>query len=109
MSIFSWFFKPKARMAKPNTSHVKIGKYEISSHAQNRTVDPTRNLKKKDMVINLLGKSKNSPIYLHSDGTLQYDRVNEKNRTLTHITKAENRVKTIQKYHNCKRGKKICL
>lgn len=93
-------------MAKPNTKHVKIGKYEISSHAQNRTVDPTRNLKKKDMVINLLGKSKNSPIYRYSDGTLQYDRVNEKNRTLTHITKTENSVKTIQKYHNNKRGKK---
>ena len=66
-------------MAKPDTKHVRMGKYEISSHAQNRTVDPTRKLKKKDMVINLLGKeSKNSKTYTHIDGTKQYDRVNEK-------------------------------
>lgn len=34
-------------MAKENTKHVRIGKYEVSSHAQNRTVDTSRNLKKK--------------------------------------------------------------
>lgn len=38
------------------------------------------------MVINLLGKtSKNSKTYTHVDGTKQYDRVNDKNRTITHI------------------------
>ena len=106
MSILSWFFKSKTEMAKTNTPHVRIGKYEVSSHAQNRTVDPTRSLKKKDMVINLLGKSKNSPNYRHKDGTIQYDRVNEKNRTITHITKNNNVVKTIQKYHNNNAGKR---
>lgn len=65
-------------MAKKNAPHVRIGKYEVSSHTQNRTVQKSRDLKKKDMVINLLGKSKNSPNYKHTDGTVQYDRINEK-------------------------------
>ena len=87
MSILSWFLKPKREMAKPDAKHVKMGEYTITSHAQNRTVDPKRNLKKKDMVINLFGKtSKNSKAYMHKDGTLQYDRDNDKNRTVTHIT-----------------------
>lgn len=107
MSIFGWFLKPKKKMAKENTKHVRIRKYTVTSHAQNRTVDPSRNLKKKDMVINLLGKeSKNSEIYTYKDGTTQYDRVNNKNRTVTHITNKDNHVKTIQRYHNNKKGEK---
>ena len=107
MSIISWFLKPKKSMAKPDTKHVRIGKYTVTSHAQNRTVDPKRKLQKKDMVTNLLGKSsKNSKIYTHIDGTKQYDRVNDKNRTITRITKKGNKVKTIQKYHNTTKGKK---
>ena len=94
-------------MAKPDTKHVRIGKYKVTSHAQNRTVDPARNLNKKDMVINLLGKtSRNSKTYMHTDGTMQYDRVNNKNRTITRITKKEKKVKTIQRYHNTNKGKK---
>ena len=94
-------------MAKPDTKHVRIGKYKVTSHAQNRTVDPARNLNKKDMVINLLGKTgRNSKTYMHTDGTMQYDRVNNKNRTITRITKKEKKVKTIQRYHNTNKGKK---
>ena len=107
MSIFGWFLKPKKNMAKANTKHIRIGNYTVTSHAQNRTVDPSRNLKKKDMVINLLGKeSTNSKNYTHKDGTIQYDRVNNNNRTVTHITKKDNHVKTIQRYHNTNKGKK---
>jgi hypothetical protein len=107
MSIISWFLKPKYKMARPDTKHVRMGKYVITSHAQNRTVDPARKLKKKDMVVNLLGKaSKNSKTYAYKDGTLQYDRVNDKNRTVTHITHNGQKVKTIQKYHNNAKGKK---
>ena len=107
MSILGWFLKPKKEMAKPDTKHVRVGKYKVTSHAQNRTVDPARKLQKKDMVINLLGKtSKNSKTYTYRDGTRQFDRVNDKNRTITHITKKENNVKTIQKYHNNAKGKK---
>lgn len=107
MSILSWLLKSKKEMAKENTQHVRIGKYEISSHAQNRTVDTSRNLKKKDMLINLLGKtSKNSKTYTHTDGTKQYDRVNDKNRTLTHIINKTNVVKSINKFHDTQRARR---
>lgn len=107
MSILSWFLKPKKAMAKEQTKHVKMGKYEISSHAQNRTAEKSRNLKKSDMVINLFGKaSKSSPNYTHKDGTVQYDRVNDKNRTLTHIVNKTNVVKSINKFHNTQSAKK---
>ena len=107
MSILGWLLKPKKEMAKENTKHVRIGKYEVSSHAQNRTVDTSRNLKKKDMLVNLLGKtSKNSKTYTHTDGTRQYDRVNDKNRTLTHIVNKTNVVKSINKFHDTKRARR---
>lgn len=94
-------------MAKKNTKHLRMGKYTITSHAQNRTVDPLRKLNKKDMIINLFGKaSKNSKTYIYKDGTKQYDRVNDNNRTVTHITRKDNHVKTIQKYHNSSKGKR---
>lgn len=93
-------------MAKPDTKHVRMGKYVISSHAQNRIAETSRNLKKKDMVINLFGKtSKNSKTYTHADGTRQYDRVNDKNRTLTHIVNKTNVVKSIYKFHDTSRAR----
>ena len=101
MSILCFMLKPKKEMARKNTKHVTVGKYKISAHAQNRIVDTSRNLKKRDMIINLFGKSsKNSKIYTHADGTRQYDRVNETNRTLTHIVKNTNLVKSINKFHD---------
>lgn len=107
MSILKWFLKSKKEMAKNGAKHVRMGKYTVTSHAQNRTVDATRKLKKKDMVINLFGKaSKNSKTYTYKDGTRQYDRVNDSNRTITRITQKENHVKTIQRYHNSKKGDK---
>lgn len=106
MSVLGWLFKSKKEMAKENTKQVRIGKYKISAHAQNRTVDKSRDLKKKDMLINLLGKSKNSSNYKHDDGTVQYDRVNEKNRTLTHIVNKTNVVKSINKFHDTNRARK---
>lgn len=100
MSILGWFLKPKKEMAKPCTKHVRLGKYEVSSHAQNRTVENKRNLHKKDMVQNLFGKSIESKPYIHTDGKIvQYDRLNKKNRTVTHIIKKGYLVKTIRKYH----------
>lgn len=107
MSVIKWLLKPKKSMSKTNTKRVRVGKYTISSHAQNRVADPSRNLKKKDMVVNLLGKtSKNSKPYTHTDGTSQYDRINEKNRTLTHIVKRSNVVKSINKFHDTPRARK---
>ena len=107
MSILNWFLKPKKEMAKPYTKHVRMGKYTVTSHAQNRTVQPNKNLRKIDMVSNLFGRSKNSNTYTHRDGTKQYDRLNRKNRTITFITADKHRVKTIRKYHNCNEQKEI--
>ena len=106
MSILGFLLKPKKQMAKKNTKHVKVGKYELSSHAQNRIVESDRRLRKQDMLVNLFGKSENSSIYTHDDGTIQYDRVNEKNRTVTHIVKKKNVVKSINRFHDTKRARK---
>lgn len=46
MSILKWFLKPKKEMAKNCAKHVRIGKYEVSSHAQNRIADNSKDLKK---------------------------------------------------------------
>lgn len=43
-------------MAKENTRPVKIGKYKVSSHAQNRIVQEDRNLTKWGLVDNLFTK-----------------------------------------------------
>lgn len=107
MSILSWLLKSKKEMAKLNTKHVRMGKYTVTSHAQNRTVQPDKNLRKVDMVYNLFGCSKNSKTYTHRDGTRQYDRLNRKNRTITFITADKHRVKTIRKYHKSNEQKEI--
>ncbi len=107
MSILGFLFKPKKEMAKKNTKHVRMGKYTVTSHAQNRTVQPDKNLRKVDMVSNLFGCSKNSNTYTHKDGTKQYDRLNRKNRTITFITADKHRVKTIRKYHKSNEQKEI--
>ncbi len=106
MSLLSWLLKPTRKMAEPHTPRVRIGKYTITSHAQNRIADRTRGLKKIDMLENLFGiTSKNSKPYTHSDGSLQYDRVNRINRTVTFITNEQNRVKSIRRFHRDKRGR----
>lgn len=107
MSILGFFLKPKKEMAKHNTKYVRMGKYTITSHAQNRIVQPDKNLSKVDMISNLFGRSKNSNTYTHRDGTRQYDRLNRKNRTITFITADKHRVKTIRKYHKCNEQKEI--
>lgn len=99
MSLIGWLIKPKKEMAKPNTKWVRIGKYKVTSHAQNRVANPKRKLTKGDMIINLYGKSKNSRVYYHNKSkSFQYDRVNGNNRTITHIT-SNNHVKTINRFH----------
>ena len=56
MSILSWLFKSQKEMAQTNTQHVRLGKYTVTSHAQNRLVDPTRRTTKWDVVDNLFTK-----------------------------------------------------
>lgn len=86
------------------TKRVKLGKYTVSSHAQNRLADKQRNLTKKDMLVNLFGLSSQNSNYYNKGGTIQYDRVNNKNRTISHITKNKNVVKTIHKFKKNKNG-----
>ncbi len=107
MSIIGFLLKPKKEMAKKNTKHLRMGKCEITSHAQNRVVQTDKNLRKTDMISNLFGCSKNSNTYKHKDGTMQYDRLNQKNRTITYITAKNHRVKTIRKYHKKNENKEI--
>ncbi len=102
MSILNFLLKSKKEMNNKNTKKIRVGKYTLTSHAQNRIVDSTRNLKKFDLLQNLFGHSENSNVYAHNDGTLQYDRINRKNRTITHITAKQHYVKTIRKYHKDK-------
>jgi len=100
MSIIGWFLKSKKSMSNKHTRPIRMGKYKISSHAQNRVADSARNLRKKDMVQNLFGKSIQSNSYLHRDNkTIQYDRLNRNNQTITNIVENGNVVKTIRKYH----------
>ncbi len=56
MSILSFLFKSKTELAKKNTNHVKLGKYTLTSHAQNRVVDPNRKTRKWDVIDNLFTK-----------------------------------------------------
>ncbi len=56
MSILSFLFKPKKEMAKKNTKRVKVGKYTITKHAQNRIVEENRNINKIDVLDNLFTK-----------------------------------------------------
>lgn len=107
MSILSWLMKPKKEMVKPNTKRVCIGKYKISSHAQNRISQPKRDLSKGDMLRNLYGRSTKSKVYKHNDGTSQYDKLNKHNRTITHIVNKTNDVKTIRKYHKKNERKEL--
>ncbi len=79
MSILSWLLKSKKEMAKPNTKRVRLGKYTVSSHAQNRVVDPKRKMTKIDMVDNLFTKPNAiSAVKTDSKGQESYDRVGKK-------------------------------
>ncbi|MGM9969675.1 MAG: hypothetical protein ACI35S_04685 [Anaeroplasma sp.] len=54
MSTLSFLFKSKKEMSKDNTKPVKVGKFTISSHAQNRIVEPARRVTKSGVVSNLV-------------------------------------------------------
>ena len=112
MSIISWLFKPKREMAKPNTRPVKMGKYTITSHAQNRTVQPDRRLTKWHMVDNLFAPPNViTPVKMGKKGP-SYSRIGRK--ATTSINPINNHVTTIRvvskaeanKYHlSRKRGR----
>lgn len=57
MSILGFLIKRKKEMRKENTKKVRVGKYTITSHAQNRIVDITRKMTKYDVLDNLFTNS----------------------------------------------------
>lgn len=56
MSILGFLLKSKKEMSKKSTKPIKVGKYKVSSHAQNRIVQGDRNLTKWGLVDNLFTK-----------------------------------------------------
>lgn len=113
MSILGWFFKPKKEMAKSNTKPVRIGKYNVTSHAQNRTVEKARKLRKIDMVDNLLSKPLAITVTkIDKKGRPSYNRIGKK--AITAINPQNNNVCSIKRvndrdakrYDLEKRGKK---
>lgn len=86
-------------MSKSDTPRVRMGKYIVSSHAQNRIANPERDLRESDMLWNSLENSMQSKPYKHRDGIIRYDRSNRHNQTLTNITCDKKALKSIGKYH----------
>lgn len=102
MSWLSFLLKSKKDMGNKTTKRVKVGRYLVSSHAQNQIVNKDRNLKKVDMTSNLLLKADYvSKPETREDGSLSYARIRKK--VCTHITPDTRVVKTIHKIHNPKR------
>lgn len=72
MSILGFLLKSKKEMAKHETKYVRVGKYRLTSHAQNRIVQKERAMDKGDVLDNLFTKpngltktryDKNGPSY----------------------------------------------
>ena len=93
MSILGFLFKPKKEMAKKNTKSVKVGKYTITKHAQNRIVEKSRNINKIDVLDNLFTKP-NAITKVKYDklGQPSYNRVGK--RATTGINPINNNVVT---------------
>ena len=100
-------------MAKTNTRPIKVGKYNVTSHVQNRIVEPNRYLKKTDVVDYLYLKPLTTgPIKYDKKGRPSYSRIgryaitqiNSKNNNLTSIWRTSKI--DAKKYHLERRGRK---
>ena len=92
MSILGFLFKPKKEMAKTDTKRVKVGKYTLTSHAQNRIVDKTRKMNKADVLDNLFTKPNGITETKYKDGKPSYRRVGK--RITTIINPTNNKIAT---------------
>ena len=93
MSILSFLFKSKKEMAKRNTKRVKVGRYTITKHAQNRIVEESRKINKLDILDNLFTKPNGtSKVKYDEFGRPSYDRVGK--RATTSINPKSNNVVT---------------
>ena len=79
MSILVFLFKSKKEMAKETTRHIKVGKYTLTSHAQNRIVDKTRKMSKTDVIDNLFTKPNvKTCVKLDGSGRPSYNRIGKR-------------------------------
>ncbi len=93
MSIVGFLLKPKKEMAKKDTRYVKVGKYYLTSHAQNRIVQRERTMDKVDVLDNLFTKPNAiTQIKYNKNGKPSYDRVGK--RITTSINPTNNNVAT---------------
>lgn len=93
MSILGFLFKPKKEMAKKNTKRVKVGKYTITKHAQNRIVEEVRKINKLDVLDNLFTKPNGvTKTRYDVDGRPSYNRIGK--RATTSINPNNNVVTT---------------
>jgi len=90
MSILSFLFKSKKEMAKENTKHVKVGRYTLTPHAQNRIVEKTRKINKFDIIDNLFTKPNGISKVKYERGKPSYNRVGR--RATTSINPINNKV-----------------
>ena len=82
MSILSFLFKPKKEMAKKNTKSVKVGKYTITKHAQNRIVEESRKIDKIDILENLFTKPNAiTPVKIDEKKRPSYNRIGKRATT----------------------------
>lgn len=98
MSIITFIFKSKRKMAKPHTCHVKIFKYTLTSHAQNRIVDKKRKIRKRDVIYDLY----HMPLYIQrvkaKDGTQELQRFGR--RLTSFIAINTMKIKSIRRSNN---------
>lgn len=93
MSILGFLFKPKREMAKKNTKRVKVGKYTITKHAQNRIVEESRKINKIDVLDNLFTKPNAiTPVKIDEKNRPSYNRIGK--RATTSINPTNNNIVT---------------
>ena len=96
MSLLSFILKSKKDMAKENTRPIRIGRYTLSKHVQNRIVNPTREVTKCGVISNLLRKPLGlGKIKIDSKNRLSYERIGD--RVVTAINPLTNVVATVRK------------
>lgn len=99
MSIVSFLFKPKKEMAKKNTKSVRVGKYTITKHAQNRIIEESRKINKLDVLENLFTKPNGiTPVKVDEKKRPSYNRI-EKRATIS-INPSNNKVVTCRPVSN---------
>ena len=88
----SFLLKPKKEMKKEPTKRVTVGKYTITSHAQNRIVEESRKINKLDVLDNLFSKPNAITKVTYDEKGPSYRRVGK--RATTAINPTNNNVTT---------------